>query len=170
MPPMTASDCNLLTLLPHRPPFRFLTRILEMAPSQSGQAVWSVMGDEAFLTGHFPGNPIVPGVLIIEALAQLSGLVGALHAPSSTVAAAAGIAPLPSVRFPQGKLAHADVRFRDAVSPPAEILLLSRLTRTFGALRQFDVQAKSGEQTTAQGHLTLAFSAIPHVAGAREEP
>ncbi len=61
--------------LPHGPEFRFVDRIVEMQPGKSGVATYEVRGDEEFLRGHFPGNPIVPGVLLIEAVAQLAGCV-----------------------------------------------------------------------------------------------
>lgn len=62
--------------LPHGPEFRFVDRIVEMQPGKSGSAVYHVRGDEGFLRGHFPGNPLVPGVILIEAVAQLAGCVG----------------------------------------------------------------------------------------------
>jgi 3-hydroxyacyl-[acyl-carrier-protein] dehydratase len=62
--------------LPHGPEFRFVDRITEMDGGKSGKAVYLVRGDEAFLRGHFPGHPIMPGVLLIEALAQLAGCIG----------------------------------------------------------------------------------------------
>jgi 3-hydroxyacyl-[acyl-carrier-protein] dehydratase len=62
--------------LPHGPEFRFIDRIVEMQPDKSAKGVYLVRGDEPFLRGHFPGHPIMPGVLLIEAVAQLAGCVG----------------------------------------------------------------------------------------------
>jgi 3-hydroxyacyl-[acyl-carrier-protein] dehydratase len=62
--------------LPHGPEFRFIDRVTEIEPGKSGSATYTVRGDEDFLRGHFPGNPIVPGVILIEAVAQLAGCVG----------------------------------------------------------------------------------------------
>jgi 3-hydroxyacyl-[acyl-carrier-protein] dehydratase len=62
--------------LPHGPEFRFVDRITEMDPGKSGKGIYLVRGDETFLRGHFPGYPLMPGVLLIEALAQLAGCVG----------------------------------------------------------------------------------------------
>lgn len=70
---MTATD-DLVALLPHRPPFRFVDRVLEMVPGERIVAAYQVTGDEAFLAGHFPGRPIFPGVLQLEALAQAGAI------------------------------------------------------------------------------------------------
>lgn len=62
--------------LPHGPEFKFVDRITDLQPGKSGTGMYTVRGDEDFLRGHFPGNPIMPGVLLIEAVAQLAGCVG----------------------------------------------------------------------------------------------
>ena len=64
-----------LSRLPHGPEFRFLDRIIELTPGQTGVGEYTIRGDEAFLRGHFPSDPIFPGVLLIEAAAQLAGCV-----------------------------------------------------------------------------------------------
>ncbi len=64
-----------LQQLPHGPEFRFITRLIELQPGQSGAAEYVIRGDEVFLKGHFPGSPLFPGVLLIEGAAQLAGVV-----------------------------------------------------------------------------------------------
>src|ERR1700759_3691797 len=81
---------DALSHLPHGPEFRFLDRIVELNPGQSGVAEYVIRGDEPFLRGHFPGNPIFPGVLLIESAAQLAGCV-AQSDPKS--------APLPGLKL-----------------------------------------------------------------------
>ncbi len=145
---MEAQAENILDRLPHRPPFRFITGHIQINPDSTGKAIWRVEGSEDFFVGHFPGYPIVPGVLIGEALAQLSGLVAAAHR---------NIITQPTVGDAQqlGKLAQIDVRFGESVTPPAKIHLSSRISRTFGDLMQFDVVAKVDEVRVTHGSLTL---------------
>jgi 3-hydroxyacyl-[acyl-carrier-protein] dehydratase len=129
-----------LAKLPHGEAFRFVSKVTSLKPRESGEGVWSVSGTEGFFTGHFPGRPVVPGVLIAESLAQLSGIVGA------DAGAAPGV---------QGALAHVDVRFDKSVAPPAQLVLKSKLLRQMGQLQQFEVLAEVSGETVARGTLTL---------------
>jgi 3-hydroxyacyl-[acyl-carrier-protein] dehydratase len=140
-PAPTMTETDPLARLPHRDPFRFVSRITKCKPGDEAEGVWSVSGSESFFTGHFPGNPLVPGVLIAEALAQLSGVAGA--APDVPDA---------------GKLGHVDVRFEQAVAPPAEIVLRSKLTHSIPPLQHFEVSAHQGEQIIARGTIVLSRS------------
>ena len=117
-PVISGSDLDsdaLVALLPHRPPFRFVDTVEELAPAVSLRARYRVTGEEPFLAGHFPGNPVFPGVLQLEALAQ-----------------AGAIAVLSDARF-AGKLplfgGVEDVRFRRIVRPGDELVLNVELER-----------------------------------------
>ena len=134
---------DALERLPHGEPFRFVDQIIELAPGEAGVGVWRVTGREAFFAGHFEGNPIVPGVLIGEALAQMSGIVGACSGGEQKVR--------------QGMLAQIDLRFRQPAAPPADILLHAQRRRLIGALDQFNVRAMIGDVELAAGTLTLAY-------------
>lgn len=73
-PAMSADSDALVALLPHRPPFRFVDAVDACEPAVKVSAHYQVTGDEPFLAGHFPGNPIFPGVLQLEALAQAGAI------------------------------------------------------------------------------------------------
>jgi 3-hydroxyacyl-[acyl-carrier-protein] dehydratase len=61
-------------VLPHRPPFLFVTTVTSVEPGHTASGQWELSGDEPFFSGHFPGRPTLPGVLMVEALAQLGGI------------------------------------------------------------------------------------------------
>jgi 3-hydroxyacyl-[acyl-carrier-protein] dehydratase len=111
----------LVALLPHRPPFRFVDAVDAHDAGTSVTARYLVRGDEAFLAGHFPGNPVFPGVLQLEALAQ-AGAIAVLSDDRY-----AGSLPLFG--------GVEDVRFRRIVRPGDVLdyeLVVDRLRSTFG--------------------------------------
>lgn len=73
-------------ILPHRYPFLMVDRLIDIVPGQKATGIKNVTINEPFFQGHFPGNPIMPGVMIVEAMAQVSGLLASNSgAPSKTV-------------------------------------------------------------------------------------
>ncbi|MCC6876557.1 MAG: 3-hydroxyacyl-ACP dehydratase FabZ [Sandaracinaceae bacterium] len=75
-------DINrILRILPHRAPFVLIDRVVELAPRQSARAYKCVTYNEPFFPGHFPGQPIFPGGLILEAMAQLTGVLAYASEP-----------------------------------------------------------------------------------------
>lgn len=106
---------ELVALLPHRPPFRFVDGVDACDPAGTVRAHYLVTGDEPFLAGHFPGNPIFPGVLQLEALAQ-AGAIALLADPRY-----AGKLPLFG--------GVEDVRFRRLVRPGDRLDLTVEIER-----------------------------------------
>lgn len=70
--PLEAAD--IMRILPHRYPFLLIDRVVELEPGQRAVAIKQVTANEPHFTGHFPGRPIMPGVLMVEALAQTAGV------------------------------------------------------------------------------------------------
>ncbi len=162
---MSLSASDILDSLPHRPPFRFITGDIRFDSTESATACWSVRGDEPFFEGHFPNLPIVPGVLIGEALAQLSGLI-VVNRRIQSEANSGSVVDRP--RLPAlGKLAHIELRFSNSVTPPADIELESSVERVLGDLWQFNAIAHVKGVRVVRGTLTLA---IPNAHDARSRP
>src|SRR5438045_9799178 len=114
---------DALARLPHGPEFRFLDRLLSLEPGQCGVGEYTVRGDEAFLRGHFPGQPLMPGVLLVEAGAQLAGTV-AQSDPR--------VAPLPGLKL----TAMRSVKILAAAKPGDTIRLEAEITGRLGNLVQ----------------------------------
>ena len=129
----------VLDALPHRDPFRFVSEMKELVPGESGVGMWRLTGEEDFFAGHFPGQPLVPGVLISEALAQVSGVVFASGNPGVN----------------RGQLAAIDVKLRSPVAPPATVKLSSTVEQSHGDLHVFKVSAQVEGRTVAEGRITL---------------
>lgn len=100
---------QIFDILPHRFPMLLVDRVLEMEPGKSGIALKNVTINEAFFQGHYPGVPIMPGVLILEAMAQVGALVIMSEDPES------GRIPLIG--------GMEDVRFRRQVVPGDQLMI-----------------------------------------------
>jgi 3-hydroxyacyl-[acyl-carrier-protein] dehydratase len=132
-----------LARLPHGPEFRFIDRLLSLEPGKSGVGEYQVRGDEPFLRAHFPGQPIFPGVLLLEAAAQLVGVV-AQSDPQ--------IPP-----FPELKLAGFRYVKITGSAKPGEILRLeARVTGRLANLIQATAGAWVRNQRVLRGELTLS--------------
>jgi 3-hydroxyacyl-[acyl-carrier-protein] dehydratase len=129
-------------ILPHREPFLLLDEVLELEPGSHVVARKTVREDEWYLKGHFPGRPVMPGVLIVEAMAQ-AGAVAVLSEEENRgrLALFAGID---------------DVRFKRIVEPGDELELRCELERVRGPIGKGKASAHVGGQLAARGTLTFA--------------
>src|SRR5437762_13880526 len=130
-------------LLPHGTEFRFLDRLLGLEPGKSGAGEYAVRGDEPFLCGHFPGRPMMPGVLLVEAAAQLAGVV-AQSDPA--------ILPMPGLKL----TALRTVKILGTARPGGVVRLTVRVTGRLGNLVQAEAQAVVAGNVVMTAELTLS--------------
>jgi 3-hydroxyacyl-[acyl-carrier-protein] dehydratase len=121
---------EVMRRLPHRYPFLLVDRVLECVAGQRIVALKNVTANEQFFLGHFPGRPVMPGVLILEAMAQTAGILTFVTA---------GVYPDESVRFYFAGIDKA--RFRRPVVPGDQLLLEARLERRIRTIWKFSVVA-----------------------------
>jgi 3-hydroxyacyl-[acyl-carrier-protein] dehydratase len=134
---------NALKLLPHGAEFRFIDRLTSLNPGQNGKGEYKVRGDEPFLRGHFPGEPIFPGVLLAEAAAQLAGVV-AQSDPK--------IPPLKNLKL----TALRNVKILGTAKPGETIFLEAKITGRLGSLIQAQATTKVGDEIILTAELTLS--------------
>ena len=134
---------DALKHLPHGPEFRFLDRLTALDPGKSGRGEYRVRGDEPFLRGHFPGEPIFPGVLLVEAAAQLAGVV-AQSDPQ--------VPPLPGLKL----TALRGVNILSPARPGDLIEVEARLTGRLMNMVQAQAKALVAGQVVLQAELTLS--------------
>ena len=140
---MELDSQQIQAIIPHRPPFLLVDRILEMEQGKRAVGLKNFTIGEPFFQGHFPGNPIVPGVLIVEALAQV-GAVAILSVPEN--------------RNKVVYFAAIDgFRFRRPVTPGDSIRLEVAIARLRGKVGKGVAKATLGEAIVAQGELTFVL-------------
>jgi 3-hydroxyacyl-[acyl-carrier-protein] dehydratase len=134
-----------LNLLPHGAEFRFIDRLTNLNPGQKGEGEYTVRGDEPFLRGHFPGEPIFPGVLLVEAAAQLAGVV-AQSEPK--------ISSLKNLKL----AALRNVKILGTARPGEIIQLEANVTGRLGNLVQAQATARVAGEIVLTAELTLSGS------------
>ena len=133
------------TIIPHRDPFLFLDEVLELEPGERVVARKTVRPDEWYLAGHFPGRPVMPGVLIVEGMAQ-TGAVAVLSQEENRgrLALFAGID---------------DVRFKRIVRPGDVLDLSCEVEAARGPVGRGKVRASVAGELAVRGTLTFAVGA-----------
>lgn len=129
-------------IIPHREPFLLVDRIVEYEEGRRAVGEWSLTGDEYFFKGHFPGEPILPGALMVESLAQV-GCVVILNKPENKgkIVLFAGIDK---------------IRFKSIARPGDTLRLEVELTKIKGPIGLGAVKATVDGQIAAQGELMFA--------------
>ena len=128
--PAAMDITQILKRQPHRFPFLLVDRVLEIVPGKSIRALKNVTINEPFFPGHFPGRPVMPGVLIIEALAQAAGVLAFVTAD---------VYPDENSRF--FFVGIDEARFRRPVEPGDQLVLSATLTRNLKGIWKLDTVA-----------------------------
>jgi len=133
----------VMRLLPHGPEFRFVDRMISLTPGKEGVGEYQVRGDEYYLRGHLPGEPILPGVLLVEAAAQVAGMV-AQEDPANP-------------RWPRMKLtALRGVKIFGSARPGDTLRIEAAIAGILGSLIQARVSAFIADTKILAAELTLS--------------
>lgn len=133
-------------LLPHRYPFLLVDRVVELEPHKRIRAIKNVSINEPFFQGHFPGNPVMPGVLVVEAMAQAGGLLSQLSEGNGT--------PRRDKLFYLVKVDKA--RFSKMVVPGDQLELEVELKRTLRGMAQYACTARVDGREVACAEILCA--------------
>ncbi|MFL2548945.1 MAG: 3-hydroxyacyl-ACP dehydratase FabZ [Gammaproteobacteria bacterium] len=141
---------EITNLLPHRYPFLLVDKIVEFEESKSILAIKNVSFNEPFFNGHFPGYPVMPGVLILEALAQASGLLvfktPSLCPPNESLYLFVGIDK---------------ARFKKPVIPGDQLKLKVEMKKSRQGFAVFDALATVEDEVAASAELMCGFKELP---------
>ena len=143
LPAVPLDRAAIEAIIPHRPPFLLVDEIVALDPGVSGHGRWTITGNEPWLAGHFPGNPIVPGVLMTESAAQVAAVVALTH---------------PDQRGKFGVFAAVDeVRFTRIVRPGETLDVQIEVDRLRGRLGRVRATVTVGDEPTLRGVLTFGL-------------
>jgi beta-hydroxyacyl-ACP dehydratase FabZ len=136
---------KIMEILPHRYPFLLVDRIIDLIPDDKVVALKNVTINEPFFQGHFPGQPVMPGVLIIEAMAQVGGILAYQTAPPEN----------------RGRLIYFmgmdKVRFRKMVIPGDQIIFEAKILKFRPKVAKMSGKATVDDQLVAEAELMASF-------------
>lgn len=135
---------EILSLLPHKYPFLLVDKVIEIEPNIKAVGIKNVTINEPFFQGHFPNNPVMPGVLIVEAMAQVAGILAFKSGVSGK-----------NVYF----MSIEKVKFRKPVMPGDQLRLEIQVTHTRGNVWKFSGSAFSGDQLKSEAEFTAMIAA-----------
>lgn len=144
--PLTYED--IAEILPHRYPFLLVDRITELEPGKRVVGIKNVTFNEPFFQGHFPGNPIMPGVLIIEAMAQTGGVMARLSMPEVMGKEGSG-----AIFF----MSLDKVKFRKPVIPGDQLIFKLEALRSGSRVWKMAGKAFVGDDLVAQAELVATI-------------
>jgi beta-hydroxyacyl-ACP dehydratase FabZ len=136
---------GIMEFLPHRYPFLLIDRVIEVVPGDNIRALKNVTINEPFFQGHFPGRPILPGVLIIEAMAQVGGILAYLTGP---------VERRNHLIYFMGM---DKVRFRKPVVPGDQIIFTAKITNFRSKAAKMSGTATVDNQLVASAELMASF-------------
>lgn len=134
---------GIMNILPHRYPFLLVDRILELEPGVRAVGIKNVTANEPQFTGHWPENPVMPGVLMLEAMAQVGGIF--LLSEAETAGKTAFFAGMDAIKF------------RRQVGPGDQLTITAELIRRKGGIGKVAVVAKVGDEVAVEGEFMFAL-------------
>ena len=146
---------DILRILPHRPPFLFVDRVTHLTAGGSIIGVKTVDPSEPWFAGHFPGEPVFPGVLLLEAMAQVGGVLAAATGAPVTKDSLP-IAPVAQTAVASPRFLSADkVKFRRVVVPGDVIELRADLLQRRAKVFRLQAQARVGGMIAAEAEILI---------------
>jgi len=144
---------DIMELLPHRYPNLYIDTVVELEPGKYGKALKNVTINEPYFQGHFPERPILPGIVIVEALAQLTALV---YASVVLLEEKKDKSLSKKAKEKVGYLTKVNVKFKHLVYPGDQLLLFSEIGKKFGRIMQIGVKAMVDKKIVADGEIFVS--------------